>query len=88
MYKVLVDKRVEKQISSLHPRDQKKVITAIDTLPEIFPKTPPPRRLKKLVGEPNAWRLRVGKTRILFYQNKSAGVLEIYKVGYRGGAYR
>ena len=87
MYKVFVERKVEKQITALHPQDQKRVIKAIDELPKTFTKPRPSPRLRKLVGEPGAWRLRVGDVRILFYQNKQKRLLEVYKVGYRGGVY-
>jgi mRNA-degrading endonuclease RelE of RelBE toxin-antitoxin system len=85
MYKVSVERRVEKQIAALHPRDQERVIEAVDLLPQTFTTSSP--HVKKLVGEPGAWRLRVGDVRVLFYQNKEKRLLEIYKVGYRGGVY-
>ncbi len=85
MYKVSVERKVERQLTALHPSDQKRVIESIDKLPQTFTKPSP--HLKKLVGEPGAWRLRVGDVRILFYQNKQKNLLEIYKVGYRGGVY-
>ena len=87
MYKVSVERKVEKQITTLHPRDQERVIRAVDELPKTFTRSKPSPHLKKLVGEPGAWRLRVGNMRILFYQNKQKRLLEIYKVGYRGGVY-
>jgi mRNA-degrading endonuclease RelE of RelBE toxin-antitoxin system len=87
MYKISVEREVEKQIAALHPNDQKRVIGVIDKLPKTFTKPRPSPHLKKLVGEPSAWRLRVGDVRILFYQNKKKKLLEIYKVGYRGGVY-
>lgn len=87
MYKILVDKRVEKQISSLHSKDQQKVIAAIDKLPKEFSKPQFSSRLKKLSGELNAWRWRAGGLRILFYKDRSKKVIRVYKVGYRGGIY-
>lgn len=87
MYKVLVDKRVEKQIFTLHPQDQEKIIKEIDSLPHesSSPKISP--RLKKLTGEPNAWRLRVGSLRILFYRDNKEKTLKVYRVGYRRRVY-
>lgn len=87
MYKVLVDKRVEKQISSLHPHDQQKIIAAIDSLSQEFTKAHFNPKLKKLAGEPAAWRWRESKLRILFYRNKNEKLIRVYKVGYRGGVY-
>lgn len=53
MYKVSVERKVEKQITALHPSDQERVIKSIDELPQTFTKLSP--HLKKLVGEPGAW---------------------------------
>ena len=87
MYSVSHSSTVEKQISKLHPNDQRKVIKAIDKLPSLFSTSQFVPQLKKLTGEPYAWRFRVGDVRILFYQNKTLHRLEIYKVDYRGDVY-
>jgi mRNA-degrading endonuclease RelE of RelBE toxin-antitoxin system len=87
MYKILLDKRVEKQIASLHNKDQEKVIIATDNLPQEFSKAQFSPKLKKLVGEADAYRYRVGSLRILFYRDKNKKLLKIYKIGYRGGVY-
>lgn len=86
-YKILVDKRVEKQIAALHPTDQKRIIETIDKLPGAASDQDHPPNIKKLAGHPNSWRALIGDIRILFYKDKDRRVLEIYKIGYRGGIY-
>lgn len=42
--------------------------------------------IKSLTNHPHEYRLRVGRTRILFHADKE--LLFIYKVGFRGGIYK
>ncbi len=44
--------------------------------------------LKPLAGVPNGFRLRVGNWRVSFTLDTQAGVMEVFEVEPRGGAYR
>lgn len=44
--------------------------------------------LKPLAGVPNGFRLRVGDWRISFTVDTQAGVMEVFEIEPRGGAYK
>lgn len=44
--------------------------------------------MKPLTGVPNGFRLRVGDWRVSFTLDIQAGVMEVFEVEPRGGAYR
>lgn len=61
-YKVILDRKVEKQVKTLSKRDFAKVRTALETLSE-FPRG---QKSIKLTDMENQYRLRVGDFRILY----------------------
>jgi mRNA interferase RelE/StbE len=53
--------------------------------------TPPPAKhsnLRPLAGVPNGYRLRLGDWRVSFTIDPATGVIEVFEVAPRGGAYR
>jgi mRNA interferase RelE/StbE len=83
-YKVVFLRRAEKElrlISSSH--DRKAIESAIDAL-QVNPRPP---GCKKLQGEPNMWRIRVGDFRIIYSIDDAILIVEILRVVNRKDAY-
>ena len=84
MYKVKLDKRVQKRLRGLSKDHYLRSAAAIDNL-EDFPKK---GDLKLLKGKyKGMFRLRVGSFRILFQVNKEAEEISIFKFDTRGDIY-
>lgn len=62
MYSVLFSKKAVKQLKSLPKNAIKRIVEKIDSLQ----KEPRPRECKKLVGENNLWRIRIGDYRVIY----------------------
>ena len=86
MYQVeIASRRVEKELDSLDPVIQKRVIRNIKALSE----NPRPQGVRKLSGEmQGVWRLRVGEFRILYDIDDNKDLVIIMAVLYRRDAYR
>lgn len=67
------------------PRDvQKRIAARIQELGE----DPFPARCKKLVGEPNTWRLRVSDYRVIYQVRASILLVLVVNIGHRREVYR
>ncbi len=86
MYQVeIASRRVEKELDSLDPVIQKRVIRNIKALSE----NPRPQGVRKLSGEmQGVWRLRVGEFRILYDIDDNKDLVIILAVLHRRDAYR
>lgn len=86
MYQIkTASRRVEKEIASLVPQTQKRVLQAIQQLSN----NPRPQRVRKLAGEMRgAWRIRVGPYRILYDIDDDQKIVIILAVLHRREAYR
>jgi mRNA interferase RelE/StbE len=82
-YKVVVEKRAEKEISKLDKKATGRIREAIDSL-EIDPKPP---SSKRLVGV-EAYRLRVGDYRIIYEIAEKIVTIYVVKVGHRKDVYK
>ncbi len=83
-YKVLVSSSVEKSLQKLPKKDVTKIITTIQTLAI----NPFPVNCRKLSGEENVFRVRVGDYRIIYELNSGELIILILKVGHRKDIYR
>jgi mRNA interferase RelE/StbE len=82
MYEILFSKQSEKQLNKLEKTIQKQIINALERIrirPELF--------VTKLVGDP-AYKLRVGKYRILMEIKKNKLIILILKIGHRKKIYQ
>ena len=78
-YKVQLKRSVVKTLKSLPQKEVKKIAKKIDSLEQ----NPVPKDSKKLKGEKDLYRVRVGDYRILyFFQNSNLTVLVI-RIGHR-----
>lgn len=83
MYQVLINRKAEKELSKINKTDIPRVFRAIKDLGI----NPRPTGSKKLVGEDNAWRIRVGNYRILYEVEDIVKIVTVYKVGHRKDVY-
>lgn len=67
----------------LPPRDREAITRALDGLATDLGATD----IRKLAGQANSWRLRVGDWRVLFDLANAAGVILVTDVRPRGRAY-
>jgi len=85
MYKIFAPIKVDKQLSKLARQDAKKVSQAILKLTNPFRKD---LDIKKITGQKDFYRLRIGKVRAIFEVDKEKKEVWIRKVGYRASVYR
>ncbi len=84
MYKILVKKSIEKQLSKLPTTYYKAISKTIDELGE----NPRPAGYRKLENENNKYRVRVGIYRIIYSIYDDVLVVEVISVGHRKDIYR
>ena len=83
-YSIEVSATAEKQLRKLPQKDQISVLKRIQELS----REPRPNRSRKLRGQDNIFRVRVGNYRILYsIENKHLTII-ILKVGHRRDVYR
>lgn len=85
MYKLSINKKLEKQIGRLSKRDQERVYKAIFQLKE-NPR-PKGKKIKPFFGIKHGYRLRVGSARVLYVVDDKEKEVKIVDVGYRGDFY-
>ena len=85
IYKILLTKKVDKQISKLASRDIKFTLNKIAKLNYPFPAN---LDIKALVGVKGFYRLRTGKVRVIFEVDQQKREIWIRKVDYRSRIYR
>ena len=83
MYRIIIERRVAKEIESL-PND---IIQRITDAIKNLKFNPRPHGSKKLIGEVG-WRVRIGDYRILYTIDDSQKLITIYRVKHRKEAYR
>lgn len=83
-YKLQFSSGFDKQLKKLHQQDKKRVIAEIEKLAvEPFPKG---KKVKHLVGS-SAWRLRVGKIRVIYLVDDKGNAIYFEDVAYRKDIY-
>ena len=83
-YQLRIRRPAEKEIADLQPDLRQRVIDHIRALAT----TPRPPGCKKLSGEDQAWRIRIGDYRVVYEINDSAQFVEIRSVAHRRDVYR
>ncbi len=82
MYKVLLERRVERDLDMLDGSLFKRIIERISLL-----SFNPRSGAKKLIATKNAWRVRVGDWRIIYEISDNKREVKIYRVKHRSKAY-
>lgn len=85
MYKIFLTKKAEKELDKLASSDIKKVLEILPKLSSLHSSS---LDIKKLVNVSQFYRLRIGKTRVIFEIEEKRKEIWIRKIGYRGGIYR
>ena len=83
-YRVEVARRALKVLSSLPRREQQRIRAAVDLLAE----QPRPPGCVRIVGEPHAYRVRVGDYRIVYEVFDDRLVIQVVRIGHRREVYR
>jgi mRNA interferase RelE/StbE len=83
-YSIEFSKRASKQFQALPQSVQERLVSQIEALAE----NPRPPKVKKLVGEENQYRIRVGDYRIVYQIQDQLLLILILKIGHRSEIYR
>jgi mRNA interferase RelE/StbE len=85
-YQIVLSKKALKFLDSLDGKTRQRLIGHLDLLADFgfYDKS---LDLRKLEGEKNYYRLRIGKIRIIFMLDKPTQTILIRKIAYREAAY-
>jgi len=84
MYRVLLERAAEKDLSRLSSEIHDRVIAAIRALAN----NPRPPGCRKLAGSKNDWRIRVGDYRVVYEIADAIRVVRVNRVRHRREVYR
>jgi mRNA interferase RelE/StbE len=84
MYRVLLERAAEKDLSRLSPEIHDRVIAAIQALAN----NPRPPGCRKLAGSKHDWRIRVGDYRVVYEITDAIRVVRVNRVRHRREVYR
>jgi mRNA interferase RelE/StbE len=73
-----------RQLEKLHRDLQKRIAWKIQALRH----EPFPSGCKKLLGEPDTWRLRIGDYRVIYRVHRSVLLILVINIGHRRDVYR
>jgi mRNA interferase RelE/StbE len=83
IYQIFIEKSAQKKLSAIPEPFQDKIITEITLLAE----NPRSFGCKKLTGR-NAWRIRIGKYRVIYEINDKDKSVLVVTLGHRKDVYR
>ncbi len=81
MYRIVLKKRAKKFIDSLPLPEKKRIVRAIELLPD-------GEDIKKLKGHDDLLRLRVGDYRVIYTVNNGELIVCVIDAGNRGDIYK
>jgi mRNA interferase RelE/StbE len=84
MYRVLLERGAEKDLSRLSTETHARVIAAIRALAA----NPRPPGCRKLTGSKNDWRIRVGDYRVVYEIADEIQIVRVNRVRHRREVYR
>jgi len=84
MYRVLLERAAEKDLSRFSSEIHDRVIAAIQALAN----NPRPLGCRKLAGTKNDWRIRVGDYRVVYEIADTIRIVRINRVRHRREVYR
>ena len=84
MYRILLERRPERDLHRLSAKMHERVITAIRGLAA----NPRPPGCRKLTGSENDWRIRVGDCRVVYEIADEIRVVRVNRVRHRREVYR
>jgi mRNA interferase RelE/StbE len=83
---IVIARNTGKVLVRMQPAKAKDMREAIDKV--AADPTAPNNNLRPLKGVPNGFRIRVGDWRVSFTLDRQAGVMSVFEIAPRGGAYR
>ena len=83
---IVIARDAGKILGRMQPAKARDIREAIDKV--AADPTAPNNNLRALRGVPNGFRIRVGDWRISYTLDRRAGVISIFEIAPRGGAYR
>ena len=84
MYRITFRRSAQKELAEITKPYNQNIVTAIDKLAE----NPRPDGVKKLKGEDNAYRIRVGDYRVIYTIEDVIKIVEIQRIRHRKDAYK
>ena len=84
MYRVLLERVAEKDLSRLSSEIHDRIIAAIQALAT----NPRPAGCRKLSGTKNDWRIRVGDYRVVYEIAEAIRIVRVNRVRHRREVYR
>jgi mRNA interferase RelE/StbE len=84
VYHLITKPAAEKQIAKLPTAIRKRIYAALDSLCE----QPRPRGCKKLKGEDNLWRIRVGDYRVVYTIEDDQLIVLVVRIAHRKDVYQ
>ena len=84
MYRITFKRSAQKELADISKPYNQNIVTAIDKLAE----DPRPDGVKKLKGEDNAYRIRVGDYRVIYTIEDVIKIVEIQRIRHRKDAYK
>ena len=84
MYRITFKRSAQKELTEIPKPFNQNIVTSIDKLAE----NPRPDGVKKLKGEYNAYRIRVGDYRIIYTLEDIIKIVEIQRIRHRKDAYK
>ena len=84
MYRVLLERAAEKDLSRLSSEIHDRVIGAIQSLAQ----NPRPPGCRKLTGSKSDWRIRVGDYRVVYEIADAVRIVRVNRVRHRREVYR
>jgi len=73
-----------RQLGKLPRNVQKRMASKVQTLPD----DPFPSGCKKLLGEPDTWRVRIGDYRVIYQVRRGILLVLVINIGHRRDVYR
>jgi mRNA interferase RelE/StbE len=83
-YVITFSRSARKELESLDGKTVRRIFPKLETLA----KQPRPAGCRKLVGEENLWRVRVGEYRIIYSVDDSIREIDIIAIRHRRSAYQ
>jgi mRNA interferase RelE/StbE len=83
MYQISLTRTASKEIKKLHNPTRSRILKAIEQLKS----DPFPAGCKKLTGNDDFWRIRVGDYRIIYYAEGNTMIITITRVAHRKDVY-
>lgn len=83
-YAITFARSARKELEALPPKIGQRILSKITLLPA----APRPPGVKKLHGEDNLWRIRVGDYRVIYEIDDTARVVDIAVIRHRSEVYR